>query len=210
MTSFDWTRQFEQLEGEEIPYDVTFDVYEEGTLIGSIKAHKVVLAIASPVFKAQFFTCDTQDKNASKIDIYDTTYSAFYTMIAAIYNKHSLAVCLSFAKVKEVFELLKLARKYMIDDQTDVVEESLATFSLSYENLADSAAIAEHYFGTNLEAESKQLHLRCVKKLKCYISGPEGGTLAAKFLEDHADKLEAAGKLLVHSKDTNCSRVTKF
>merc|ERR1712181_156434 len=58
--------------------------------------------------------------------------------------------------------------------------------------------------GTNLEAEAKQLHLRCVKKLKCYISGPEGGTLAAKVMEDHADKLEAAVKLLGFSKDINC------
>ena len=97
----------------------------------------------------------------------------------------------------------------MIDDLVAVTEKGLSTFFLSYENLVEPAAIAERYFGTDLEAESKQLHLRCVKKLKCYISGPDGGSLAAKFLEDQADEMEAAGKLLVHSKETNCTRVTK-
>merc|ERR1712181_169664 len=93
----------------------------------------------------------------------------------------------------------------MLDDLVAVTKEGLATFFLSYETLVDSAAIAEGYFGTTLEVEAKQLHSRCVKKLKCSISGPEGGFLAAKFLEGHhADNVEAAGKLLVHSKGINC------
>jgi len=204
MTSFDWSRQFEQVGDGEIPYDITFNVYEEGTFIGSIKAHKVVLAINSPVFEKQFFTCDTQDKNASEMDIYDTTYSAFHIMIADIYNKHSLIEWLNVAKVEQVFDVLKLLKRYMMDDQVAVAEKSLATFSLSYANLVDSATIAKHYFSTTMEAEAKQLYSQCVKKLKCFISGPNGGSLAAKFLEDHADNMEAAGKLLIHSKDINC------
>ena len=78
-TSVNWSRMLEQLEGEEIPYDVTFNVFEEGALIGSVKAHKMLLAIVSPVFKAQFFTRDTLDKTAEEINIYcqTNTYSAF-------------------------------------------------------------------------------------------------------------------------------------
>jgi len=204
MTSFDWSRQFEQHGNGEIPYDITFNVYEEETFIGNIKAHKVVLAIKSPVFKGQFFTCDTQDKNASEIDIYDTTYSAFYIMIADLYIKHALFDWLNSAKVEQVFDVLKLLRRYMLDLQVGLAEVSLATFSLLYDNLVESATIAERYFGTTLEAEAKQLHSRCVKRLKCYISGPDGGSLAAKFLGDHAGNMEAAGKLLLHSKDINC------
>ena len=209
MASINWSRQLEQLWGGEIPYDVTFNVYDEGTKIGRVKAHKMVLAIASPVFRGQFFTCDTQDKNASEIDIYDTTFSAFHIMIAVIYSKDSLIGWLVSAKIEEVFDMLNLVRRYMFDDLVAVTKEGLSNFFLSYENLVDSAAIAERYFGTDVEAEAKQLHSRCVKKLKCSISGPEGGFLAAKFLEDHADKVKAAGKLLLHSKKINCTRVTK-
>jgi len=204
MATVNWSRQLEQLEAEEIPYDVTFNVYEKGTKIGRVKAHKMVLAIASPVFRGQFFTCDTQDRTASEIDIYDTTYSAFQVMIDVIYSKYSLTWWQGSSNIEEVFDMLSLVRRYMIDDLVAVTKEGLATFVLSYENLVDSVAIAERYFGTDLESESKQLHLRCVKKLKCYISGPDGGSLAAKFLEDHADKLEAAVKLLGHSQVINC------
>ena len=209
MASVNWSRQLEQLEAEETPYDVTFNVYEKETKIGRVKAHKMVLAIASPVFRGQFFTCDTQDKTVSEIDIYDTTYSTFQVMIDVIYNKYSLTRWLGFSKMEQVLDMHNLVKRYMLDDLFVVTKEGLYTFFLSYENLVDSAVVARHYFGTDLEAEVKQLHSRCVKKLKCYISGPDGGSLAAKFLEDHADKLEAAGKLLVHSKGINCSRVSK-
>ena len=131
MTSFDWSRQFEQPGDGEIPYNITFNGYEEGTFIGSIKAHKEFLAINSPVFEKQFYTCDTRDKNASEIDIYDTTYSAFYIMIADLYIKHSLIDWLNGAKVEQVFDVLKLLRRYMLDHQVGLAEVSLALSSLS-------------------------------------------------------------------------------
>ena len=64
-STIDWKSRLGEVEGEEIPFDITFNVFEEGTLMGGIQAHKMVLAIASPVFKRQFFTCDTQDKSAA-------------------------------------------------------------------------------------------------------------------------------------------------
>merc|ERR1719370_1309887 len=204
MTTVNWKRKLGEVEGEEIPFDVTFNVYEEGTLIGEVKAHKTLLAIASPVFKGQFFTCDTKDKNAVKIDIYDTTYSAFHIMIADVYSKHSLKDWLEAAKIGEVFEVLNLVKRYMMDDQVAVAEESLATFSLTWHNIVDSAATAERFFATELEPQAKQLHLRCVKLLKLFISGPHGGHSAADFLEHHLDKLEPASKLLMQSRDINC------
>jgi len=204
MTTINWKRQLGNVEGGEIPFDVAFNIYEEGTLSGKVKAHKNLLAFASPVFKGQFFTCDTQDKNAAEINIYDTTYWAFNLMIADVYSKHSLKEWLSVAKIGEVFEVLKLVKRYMIDDQVAATEKSLATCSLTWRNIVDSAATAECFFATDLEPEAKQLHLRCVKTLKYFISGPEGGCRAAKFVEDHLDKLEAASKLLVQSKELHC------
>ena len=209
MTTINWKRQLGEVEGEEIPFDISFNVFEEGVLIGSIKAHKTVLAIASPVFKRQFFTCDTRDKNAAEIDIYDTTYSAFNIMIADVYSKHSLREWLSIAKIEKVFEVLKLVKKYMIDDQVAVAEKSLDTFSLTYDNIVDSATTAEHFFSTEMEAEARLLYLRCVKKLKLFISGPEGGFGAAGFVQRNLDQMEAACKLLVHTRDIDCNRVTK-
>lgn len=208
-TTIDWKSRLGEVEGEEIPFDITFNVFEEGTLMGGIQAHKMVLAIASPVFKRQFFTCDTQDKSAAEIDIYDTTYSAFHIMIADVYSKFSLKEWLGTAEVGEVFEVLKLVKKYMIDDQVAVAEKSLDTFSLTYDNIVDSATTAEHFFATEMEAEARLLYLRCVKKLKLFISGPEGGFGAAGFVQRHLDQMEAACKLLVHTRDIDCNRVTK-
>jgi len=204
MTTINWKRQLGEVEGEEIPFDISFNVFEEGVLIGSIKAHKTVLAIASPVFKRQFFTCDTRDKNAAEIDVYDTTYSAFNIMIADVYSKHSLREWLSIAKIEKVFEVLKLVKKYMIDDQITVAEESLATFALNFHNIVESATTAEYFFATELEAEARQLHLRCVKILKFCVSGPDGGSRAAHFLERNLENMKTACKLLVLSGDINC------
>lgn len=207
MTTIDWRRQLGNVEGEEIPFDVTFNIYEEGTLSGKVKAHKTLLAFASPVFKGQFFTCDTQDKNAAEINIYDTTYFAFNLMITDVYSKskHTLKEWLEgFAKIGEVFEVLKLVKRYMIDDQVAATEKSLANCSLTWSNIVDSAATAERFFATDLEPEAKQLHLRCVKMLRFFISGPDGGCRAAQFVEDHLDRLEVASKLLVQSKEHHC------
>eukprot|EP00092_Neocalanus_flemingeri_P063116 GFUD01076298.1.p1 GENE.GFUD01076298.1~~GFUD01076298.1.p1 ORF type:complete len:218 (-),score=47.99 GFUD01076298.1:262-915(-) len=70
-----------------IPKDVTFTIIENGKAVGKgIDAHKCHLALATTVFKAQFFGAARETKDV--IPIRGTTRRAFKTMIDFIYGKH--------------------------------------------------------------------------------------------------------------------------
>ena len=90
-----------------VPHDVKFLFSSERK---EITAHKVVLAIASDVFKTEFFGHVKEPKN--EIEIVDVSFEAFKTMLEFIYNiKHNwLTKGLRF-----LAEMYYLAEKYILD-----------------------------------------------------------------------------------------------
>ena len=95
--------------GNNIPTDVTIKVSGKDADHSQphvFKAHKIVLALASPVFQAEFFgpAKDTSDE----VWVQDTTKVAFATMIDHVYlKKVDLKV-----PFPELYEIVNLAEKY--------------------------------------------------------------------------------------------------
>ena len=72
----------------DLPPDVYFllpDGEEEGNSFKTIKAHKLLLAGVSPVFRAQFFGPMKDEREV--IEVQDTTAEAFQAMVDFIYRK---------------------------------------------------------------------------------------------------------------------------
>ena len=54
--------------------DVTFKIVNiKEEILGTVSAHKVILSMASPVFKTQFFGMENVDKYAKTVVVKETT-----------------------------------------------------------------------------------------------------------------------------------------
>ena len=88
--------------GNNIPTDISIRVIDKDagqTQSHIFKAHKIVLALASPVFQAEFFGL-AKDKS-DKVLVQDTTKDALEAMIDHVYLK----------KVDQLHEIVNLAEK---------------------------------------------------------------------------------------------------
>ncbi|XP_014229998.1 speckle-type POZ protein B-like [Trichogramma pretiosum] len=76
----------------------------------AIRAHKIVLAMASPVFKAMF-THDMLESKNNSVEIMDTPYDILVEMLRFIYTGK-----IANTKVDVILNLLTVADKYQIDN----------------------------------------------------------------------------------------------
>ena len=100
--------------------DVTFSLPDGSQL----KAHKFVLAMASPVFEAQFFGPLADSSNNNPVTIKDVDRTAFRRLIDCIY-KSSTDFLKTEINIKEQFQdymiLLQAAHMYLVSNvMTDV------------------------------------------------------------------------------------------
>ncbi|KAL7298793.1 hypothetical protein TKK_0008537 [Trichogramma kaykai] len=108
-----------------------------------IPAHKLVLATASPVFKAMF----NHDKSQS-VDMIDISYDAAVEMLRYIYTgsvetqEYSLAA-----------EVLAAAEKYQLEKLKNECEQILIS-QLSTENVIEALQIADTYNAKHLEKKA--------------------------------------------------------
>eukprot|EP00090_Calanus_glacialis_P006055 TRINITY_DN14748_c0_g1_i1.p1 TRINITY_DN14748_c0_g1~~TRINITY_DN14748_c0_g1_i1.p1 ORF type:complete len:408 (-),score=85.43 TRINITY_DN14748_c0_g1_i1:62-1285(-) len=124
-----------------IPTDVTFNIIENGKASGNgIDAHMYHLALATPVFKAQFFGAARETKDI--IPIKGTTRRAFKTMIDYIYGKQ---LEWKHETVSQLFAILNLGEMYDLMDLKKIAEEKLAEFPLTKYNVIEVAFEAENH-----------------------------------------------------------------
>ena len=166
----DWSTRLSQFTSEdsEIPHDVTFKIEEENKeprIPQEVKAHKMILAMASPVFMKMFYVSDTLDKSAQQIVVRQTTVDAFKIMIHAIYNTTSLEESLKDKSVEEMFLVLDLVMKYQIPELTVAARECLTDVPLTEDAVLEVAEDAEHY-SMVFEEEAKGVLLQCAKFLQ--------------------------------------------
>ena len=143
----------------ELPPDVIFNVVQSsGTYKGgsecvnhifarnvSVRAHKLILAAVSPVFRRMFFSTDTNfTLESEEITIMDSDCFAFQKMINYIYSKDY-----SCDDIRDSFEILKMGDKYDLKELVILSRRSIDNYVISGQNVAKVLHVVEVY--KNLE-----------------------------------------------------------
>jgi len=158
-----WERE---LEHPTVPFDVHFLLKVEdasGSAAGGcVSAHKLVLALSSPVFKVQLFGGWSSDN--VPILVTDVTFRAFRALVDYIYGKPLDRVFFDVLGLEAAARLLDLAyaaEKYQVKNLTEELAAVIGKCSLTRDKqeVAFMAELAAEH--THLEAVSCSLLARC-------------------------------------------------
>ena len=130
-TNMKWSHLSDFLkEDSEIPTDIAFEIANEtSTEIGTVKAHKLILAAHSVFFRKAFFGSGLNFKESSgTVIIKETTKEAFSAMIDFIYEKK-----IDFVQktVEELFDILDIAKRYQVEDLSLAITNHFKNFPFS-------------------------------------------------------------------------------
>jgi len=158
-----WERELEQ---PTVPFDVHFllEVDDQTGVAGGrrVSAHKLVLALSSPVFKVQFFGGWSNDD--LPVVVKDVTFRAFRALVDYIYGKpldRGFFDVLGLEAAARLLELAYAAEKYQVNNLTEELVAVIGKCSLTH-NKKEVAMMADLAGGyTHLEAVSCSLLARC-------------------------------------------------
>jgi len=190
-----WERELEQ---PTVPFDVHFllEVNNKADAAGRrVSAHKLVLALSSPVFKVQFY--GGWSKDDVPIVVKDVTFRAFRALVDYIYGKPLDRVFFDVLGLEAAARLLELAyaaEKYQVNNLTEELVAVIGKCSLT-QNKQEVAMMAELAAGyTHLEAVSCSLLARCgIVPEGDFEAGREEGEVASREnmeLPNQDDELE--------------------
>ena len=143
-----WSRLSDFLEEDsEIPTDIAFEIVDESnTEIGTVKAHKFVLAVHSDFFRKAFFGSGLNFKESSgTVIIKETTKEAFSAMIDFVYEQE---IDFGRKSVEELFDILNVSKRYQVDDLTLAITNHFKNFPWrenDLKNVVQSVACAEEF-----------------------------------------------------------------
>ena len=124
-----WSRISDFLEEDsEIPTDIAFEIVDDvGTELGTVRAHKLILAAHSVFFRKAFFGTGLTFKEGTTgtVIVKETTKEAFLTMIDFIYEKK---INLANRTVEELFDILNISKRYQLDDLTLAINNHFKDF----------------------------------------------------------------------------------
>ncbi|KAL5567587.1 hypothetical protein UlMin_024162 [Ulmus minor] len=147
----DMGRGFKDLLDSEVGCDVVFQVGDE-----NFKAHKLILAARSPVFRAQFFGL-VGDPNSDKVVVKDVEPFIFKAMLLFIYTDKLPDVCEVMGSSSMctftvmVQHLLAAADLYNLDRLKLLCESKLCE-EINADTVATTLALAEQYHCPQLKA----------------------------------------------------------
>ena len=117
-TRINWSRRMAALLSDsDIPTDVTFKFKRSND--SEVSAHRMILAVVSPMFRDMFAQMDIFDQ---EIIIEDTTAPAFRIIIDAIYSVKTIKESLRGKTVDEIFAILYLVTYYRIPELVQAVK----------------------------------------------------------------------------------------
>lgn len=144
-----------------VPPDVTFSVIQSSGIY-RVKAHKLVLAAVSPVFRKMFYGEQIFTEEEEEIEITDSECFAFQKMINYVYSKNNLI--LSSMDIQESFETLKVGDKYDLTELIILARRAIESFAITNKNVGRVLLVVENY--KNLEGFEQicqTLAIRCKK-----------------------------------------------
>ena len=178
-----------------VPTDVTFR-FKQGDTQATVGAHKVIIAMGSPVFAKQFYGKLKETKE--EIDIEETTQQSFKTMIDYIYGKTMDWKSLT---VEQVFAIGNLAEKYQVDELMKKVKEVAMVFPVVDSKDAVAIASTAREF-SQFEGLRDVFLTRCSNFLKLTLKQSKDFVeFADKFAD--TDKCETVVKLIAMMKGEN-------
>jgi len=121
-----------------LPTDIKF-LFKKGGVVSEIRAHKLILALVSDVFKTGFYGGITDD---GSVEIKDASKEAFEVMIEFIYNK---LTDVSSYDIDILCETYYLADKYNIELLKKETLRSIRNKDISTGNALDVANLAEQH-----------------------------------------------------------------
>lgn len=167
-----------------------------------MKAHRIILAMASPVFMKMLFVSEFNDKKLNVITVKETTVAAFKTMVEAIYNTVGMEDGLQGKTLAETFHVLDLTIKYQIPELQLAVRESLASILVTEVNVMEVAETAFLY-SKLFEEEARLVLFKCAKYL--WIRFDNNITTTLQFVAKNQDYREVVFVLQVLMRDVACS-----
>ena len=177
----------------ELPPDVSFRIIGDEEDGGKIfRAHKLLLAGVSPVFRQQFFGPMKDTEEVVKVE--ETTPEAFDTMLSYIYKLPGKDTFrLDKKDCQKLFELLSLARKYMIPNLETVTLSTIETLAITRENMIFTATVATNYKKI-FDDPCKKLLVKCLAWLFATTKG--AGDIFALIMETKNNFPEASLDIL--------------
>ena len=143
-----------------LPYDVIFNIIEEGKITGSIGAHRYLLSTCSPVLCTEFFGLLAD--RGRVIDIKETRFHAFRYLVDYIYGiNRKLEID---KEAQELFEILNIAERYDVQKLKENMIEQLNDMQICAKNVMEVARVAEVYYHFNTVSDS--ILSSCSKLLK--------------------------------------------
>ena len=184
-----------------ITKDVNF-VFNNQFLGESVKlpAHKVILSIASDVFKTQFY--GNLKEPSDEITIVDASHEAFKLMVEYIYHLKQDWESKDLSIMAEVFYL---GEKYQLEDLKLEVVEAVLKCNVDRSNFLEVASMAEKQLQhTNL---SKSLYTIAAKFLQKEFKGDIKEVLKL-FSEVEADSSDPTNSFILHKLMTALSTLS--
>ena len=196
-----------------VPFDVHFEIEdEEGSIVGVVGAHKAVMALRSPVFKAMFY--GPLAEKGELIRIKKTSMFAFKEMVRYMHgadlDERPWAI-----GVRELFRMADLAERYNLPGLSERLVDYARAYLFPRESLLEVAKLAEefHFF----KEVSKSLLDRCALFLTTILETPEDfNTITKEWSEKEGEDFGPAFRLLarvdqrhlvyVHGQDENTQK----
>jgi len=166
----EYSSLLDQSDGEGIPFDITFKIVEcgevadEGSKEDEVKAHRLILASFSTVYKAMFYGPMRETRDV--IPVKGTTIEAFKRMLDFFYQVD--VDCSEMSNI-ELFELVNLSEKYNVTKLKEELKDQMEIVPISMENLMETVSIASEC--KHFEVASSALLLNCAKVLQKNIRG---------------------------------------
>jgi len=196
-----------------VPFDVNFEIEdEEGSIVGVVGAHKAVMALRSPVFKAMFYGPLAQ--TGELIRIKKTSMFAFKEMVRYMHDadleKRPWAI-----GVRELFRMADLAERYNLPGLSERLVDYASAYLIPRESLLEVAKLAEEF---RLYTQvSQALLINCARFLTTIIETPEDfNNIAKEWSTKETENFDTAFRLMaqvdqrhlvyVHGEDENTQK----
>jgi len=153
-----------------IPADVTFhfgddddfEMIEDDIVDDDVKAHRMILALASDKFKDMLYT-PHDDNNDVKIE--NISKSVFSAMISFIYGT---STDLQALNICELMELRDVSKDYKVAGLAQATQDTIERFSVTEDNLFETVK-----YILDIKADSDEMIQHCARFIKSNLKANE-------------------------------------